>query len=467
MWQELLSCMGQRRVAVCIPSGGEAIPLIYWYGILAAVGIAVGAYVASKHVEQEGGDPDTVWDALLWLLIPALIGARLWYVVQAVLGGSTAYSLSRPLDILNPRLGGMNIFGGVIAGVIALIVYVRVKKVNGWLLSDAALLGLLVGQGIGRFGNFINIELYGPPTGSSWFGMRVPEAYRLPQFQGLPADTLFHPTMLYEAFWLFVSFGLLLFLYRRYQAQFIRGLITGGYFVLAGVGVFPGGGWGIGDLVSHDDLCRDLAAQAHCAVLAVDYRLAPEHRFPAAADDAIAATRWASEHAAELGIDPTRLAVGGDSAGGNLAAVSALAARDAGIPLAAQLLIYPVTDMAHLEGESYTACGEGYGLTAAAMAWFRDHYLADAAAAQDWRVSPLLASDLSRLPPALVVTAEFDVLRSEGEAYARRLAEAGVPTELARYDGMIHGFVSMAGVLDVGRQARADMARWLGARLGG
>lgn len=238
MWQELLSCMGQRRVAVCIPSGGEAIPLIYWYGILAAVGIAVGAYVASKHVEQEGGDPDTVWDALLWLLIPALIGARLWYVVQAVLGGSTAYSLSRPLDILNPRLGGMNIFGGVIAGVIALIIYVRVKKVNGWLLSDAALLGLLVGQGIGRFGNFINIELYGPPTGSSWFGMRVPEAYRLPQFQGLPADTLFHPTMLYEAFWLFVSFGLLLFLYRRYQAQFIRGLITGGYFVLAGVGRF-------------------------------------------------------------------------------------------------------------------------------------------------------------------------------------------------------------------------------------
>ena len=237
--------------------------------------------------------------------------------------------------------------------------------------------------------------------------------------------------------------------------------------VLAGLVFFHGGGWVIGDLDSHDDLCRDLAAQAHCAVLAVDYRLAPEHRFPAAADDAIAATRWASEHAAELGIDPTRLAVGGDSAGGNLAAVSALAARDAGIPLAAQLLIYPVTDMAHLEGESYTACGEGYGLTAAAMAWFRDHYLADAAAAQDWRVSPLLASDLSRLPPALVVTAEFDVLRSEGEAYARRLAEAGVPTELARYDGMIHGFVSMAGVLDVGRQARADMARWLGARLGG
>jgi acetyl esterase len=201
-------------------------------------------------------------------------------------------------------------------------------------------------------------------------------------------------------------------------------------------------------------------------VLAVDYRLAPEHRFPAAADDAIAATRWASANATEFGIDAKRLAVGGDSAGGNLAAISALAARDSGIPLAAQLLIYPVTDMAHLEGESYAACGEGYGLTAGAMVWFRDHYLADAATARDWRVSPLLTTDLGRLPPALVVTAEFDVLRSEGEAYAKRLADAGVPTELARYDGMIHGFASMAGALDVGRQVRSDMARWLRGVLG-
>jgi acetyl esterase len=123
--------------------------------------------------------------------------------------------------------------------------------------------------------------------------------------------------------------------------------------------------------------------------------------------------------------------------------------------------------MAHLEGESYAACGEGYGLTTGAMVWFRDHYLADAATAQDWRVSPLLTTDLGRLPPALVVTAEFDVLRSEGEAYAKRLADAGVPTELARYDGMIHGFASMAGVLDVGRQVRSDMAQWLRATLGG
>ena len=237
--------------------------------------------------------------------------------------------------------------------------------------------------------------------------------------------------------------------------------------VLPGLVFFHGGGWVIGDLDSHDDLCRDLAAQAGCAVLSVDYRLAPEHRFPAAADDAIAATHWVAANAAPLGIDPKRLAVGGDSAGGNLAAVAALAARDAGRPLTAQLLIYPVTDMSRLEGESYATCGEGYGLTAGAMVWFRDHYLTDAKAARDWRVSPLLAGDLSRLPPALVVTAEFDVLRSEGEAYAKRLAEAGVPTRLARYDGMIHGFASMAGVLDVGRKVRGDMAQWLKGALGG
>ena len=236
---------------------------------------------------------------------------------------------------------------------------------------------------------------------------------------------------------------------------------------LPGLVFFHGGGWVIGDLDSHDDLCRDLAALAGCAVLSVDYRLAPEHRFPAAADDAIAATHWVITHAAELGMNTARLAVGGDSAGGNLAAVAAIAARDAGRPLAAQLLIYPVTDMSRLQGESYAACGEGYGLTAGAMVWFRDHYLTDAQAAHDWRVSPLLASDLGRLPPALVVTAEFDVLRSEGEAYAKRLAEAGVPTKLTRYDGMIHGFASMAGVLDVGRTVRADMAHWLKGALGG
>lgn len=238
MWQELLGCMSQRRVALCIPWRGEPIPLVYWYGVLAAVGIAVGTFYASKHLEIEGENPDTVWDALLWVLIPALLGARLWYVAQAALGGSTAFSLSRPLEILNPRTGGMNIFGAAIAGVIALVIYVRVAKVNGWALADGALMGLLIGQGIGRFGNFINIELYGPPTGSNWFGILVPETERLAQFRGLAADTRFHPTMLYEAFWLFLSFGVLYYLYRRYQSRIIRGALTGGYFVLAGVGRF-------------------------------------------------------------------------------------------------------------------------------------------------------------------------------------------------------------------------------------
>ncbi len=238
MWQEWLRCMGQRRVALCIPWGETAVPLIYWYGVLAALGIALGALYASKHIEREGDDPDTVWDALLWVLIPALVGARLWYVLTEVLSGSTMFSLSRPLDIINTRLGGMNIFGGALFGALALIIYVRSKKIHGWLLADAALMGLLLGQGIGRFGNFINIEVYGPPTGSTWFGMRVPIEYRLTEFRSLPEDTLFHPTMLYEAFWLLLCFAVLALLFHRYQERFIPGLISGGYFILAGVGRF-------------------------------------------------------------------------------------------------------------------------------------------------------------------------------------------------------------------------------------
>jgi phosphatidylglycerol:prolipoprotein diacylglycerol transferase len=202
------------------------------------VGIALGAFYASKHMESENEDPDLVWDALLWILIPALLGARLWYVGQAVLGGSTAFSFSRPLEILNPRTGGMNIFGGALFGIIAMIIYVRTKKLDGWVLADGALLGLLIGQGIGRFGNFINIELYGPPTNSDWFGIIVPQAYRLPQFSSLPPETRFHPTMLYEAAWLFISFGILYYLFRRYQKYMVHGLMTGGYFILAGIGRF-------------------------------------------------------------------------------------------------------------------------------------------------------------------------------------------------------------------------------------
>ncbi len=237
MWQELLTCMSARQVALCVPIRGEPFALIYWYGVLASVGIFVGALYASKHVESEGGDPDIVWDALIPLLIAALVGARLWYVLAEVLGGSTAYSFARPLDIINPRGGGMNIFGGAVGGLIALVIYARVKKVDGWLLADAGLMGLLLGQGIGRIGNFINLELYGPPTGSSWFGMKVP-FNRLAEYANLPEDTRFHPTMLYEMFWLFLVFGVLYYLFRRYQSQIVHGIMTGAYLTLAGLGRF-------------------------------------------------------------------------------------------------------------------------------------------------------------------------------------------------------------------------------------
>ena len=211
---------------------------------------------------------------------------------------------------------------------------------------------------------------------------------------------------------------------------------------------FHGGGWVIGDLESHDVLCRQLTAESAACVIAVDYRLAPEHKFPAAADDAWAATRWIAANAAELNVDPARLAVGGDSAGGNLAAVVALMAREAGGPaIALQVLIYPVTDVGRESG-SYTDFAEGYMLTRESMRWFTAHYLGRKEDAMDWRVSPLRASSLAGLPPALVITAGFDPLRDEGAAYATRLREAGVTVDYVSFGGMIHGFAGMGRVLD-------------------
>jgi len=211
---------------------------------------------------------------------------------------------------------------------------------------------------------------------------------------------------------------------------------------------FHGGGWVIGDLETHDVLCRQLTAEAGVSVIAVDYRLAPEHKFPAAADDAWAATRWIATHAAELGVDADRLAVGGDSAGGNLAAVVALLAREAGGPrIALQILLYPVTDLVS-ESQSYADLADGYMLTRDSMRWFRAQYLAKEQDAADWRVSPLRAPSLAGLPPALVVTAGYDPLRDEGEAYARRLREAGVSVDAVSFGGMIHGFVPMGRLID-------------------
>jgi len=222
---------------------------------------------------------------------------------------------------------------------------------------------------------------------------------------------------------------------------------------------YHGGGWVIGDLDTHDTLCRELANGAGCAVVAVDYRLAPEHRFPAAVDDALAATRWVARHAAELRIDPARLAVGGDSAGGNLAAVVALAARDdtdggGPLPIVFQLLIYPGVDMRRGHA-SHQSNGQGYVLTQDTITYFHDHYIDDAAHDADWRASPLLAAGHAGLPPALVITAGYDPLRDEGLDYARALSDAGSRVAHVCFERQIHGFITMGRVLDEANTAVA------------
>ncbi|GMG90532.1 acetylhydrolase [Cupriavidus sp. TKC] len=210
---------------------------------------------------------------------------------------------------------------------------------------------------------------------------------------------------------------------------------------------FHGGGWVIGNLDAADVPCRHLASKAGCVVVSVEYRKAPEHKFPAAADDAYAAVKWLKANADTLNVDATRIAVGGDSAGGNLAAVVALMARDRGdFSICHQMLVYPVTNHGFETG-SYRDNAEGYFLTRDGMAWFWNHYLAEEADGEHPYASPLRAGNLAGLPPALVITAEFDPLRDEGEAYAARLADAGVPVLATRYDGMIHGFFWMPGVM--------------------
>ena len=216
---------------------------------------------------------------------------------------------------------------------------------------------------------------------------------------------------------------------------------------LAALVYFHGGGWVIGDLDTHDVLCRELANGAGCAVVAVDYRMAPEHRFPCAVDDCLAATYWTHRNAATLRVDATRIAVGGDSAGGNLAAVVTHLARDAGdLPLAFQLLIYPATDQ-RLGAPSHRSLGQDYLLTGDAIAWFRGHYLPDPMQFLDPRASPLLREDLTRLPPALVLTAGHDPLRDEGLQYSQRLSEAGNIVTHVCFERQIHGFILMGRVI--------------------
>jgi acetyl esterase len=219
---------------------------------------------------------------------------------------------------------------------------------------------------------------------------------------------------------------------------------------------FHGGGWTIGDLDTHDPLCRQIANGARCAVFSVDYRLAPEYPFPAAVDDCVAATRFVAEQAEALHVDPSRIAVGGDSAGGNLAAVVALQARDAGGPaLAFQLLIYPATDQ-RCGFASHRKNGAGYLLTREAIEFFRRCYLPQAAQWADWRASPLLAASHVGLPPALVVTAGYDPLVDEGRAYAQRLEQAGVQVRYREFADMVHGFILFGGVLDTANAAVAE-----------
>jgi len=245
-------------------------------------------------------------------------------------------------------------------------------------------------------------------------------------------------------------------LYRPNQAKILPVLLW-----------FHGGGWVLGNLDTHDRVCRSLANRAECMVVSVDYRLAPEDVFPAAAEDCYAATAWVAAHAGEIGADATRIAVGGDSAGGNLSAVVSQMARDRGGPsLVFQLLVYPVTDVA-MDTPSYHDNADGYLLTAAAMRWFWNHYVPNKADRENPYAAPLRAFDLSGLPSALVLTAGFDPLRDEGEAYARRLQTAGVPTTLSRYEGMIHGFFGMDSMLSEAVRALTEATQALKKAFGG
>lgn len=229
--------------------------------------------------------------------------------------------------------------------------------------------------------------------------------------------------------------------------------------VLPALVYFHGGGWSIGDLDTADPMCRRLAAEAGCVVVSVGYRLAPEHPFPAAVEDARAVTADVVDRASRYGVDPRAVAVAGDSAGGNLATVAARLMRDDGVALAHQLLFCPNTDSG-LDSPSFTEFAEGYTLSAATMAWFLGHYVGRADRS-DPRIAPVRAGDLAGMAPASIVTAEYDVLRDEGERYAEALRDAGVPVELRRHDGVIHNFVTLPEVFDDAVTARG----WAVSRL--
>jgi acetyl esterase len=230
---------------------------------------------------------------------------------------------------------------------------------------------------------------------------------------------------------------------------------------------FHGGGYVIGNLDTHDSPCRALTNRASCLVVSADYRLAPEHKFPAAIEDAYATTQWFAKNANRLNGDANRIAVGGDSAGGNLAAAVCLMARDKGGPeLRYQILIYPITNLASFDTDSYRDHAEGYMLTGEGMVYYRDHYINRKEDLKNPYVSPLLADDLSGLPPALMIAAEYDVLKDEGKAYVDRLQQSGVPVDYRLCDDMIHAFFNMAGVVDRTQDAYNDIATGLQSAFG-
>lgn len=223
---------------------------------------------------------------------------------------------------------------------------------------------------------------------------------------------------------------------------------------------FHGGGWVMGSLEGYDLVCRYISARTGCAVVAVDYRLAPEHKFPAAIDDAVASFRWLAANATTLSIDPARIVVAGDSAGGNIAAVAAQLLRDEPHGPCLQWLMFPATSLT-FDTPSYRSCGEGFFVSRAAMEWFRGHYLSDLAEIEDPRVSPLRSDNLAGVAPALIFTNGIDPLRDEGHAYADRLAAAGVKTFHREFDSLIHGFIGMRGAIQAAARAMDDMVAGL------
>jgi acetyl esterase len=248
-------------------------------------------------------------------------------------------------------------------------------------------------------------------------------------------------------------------------ARYYRPLGTKREEALPAMVYFHGGGWTCGDLDTHDSVCRGIAASGFCAVVAVDYRMGPEHRFPAAVEDALTSLHWVAAHAGSLGVDPARLVVAGESAGGNLAAVAALALRDSALRLAMQVLVYPVTDQA-ADTDSLRRFAQGYLLTRELLRWYQGNYLRDERDRMDWRASPLRAEDHSRLPPAYIITAGFDPLRDEGNAYAESLARAGVDVTYECFEGQIHGFLPMAGVIAAAHHAHYRIGQMLRMRFG-